>query len=65
MIGNVTCTFDIKEYERMIILLVIANNKSNPSWIAYDILAQGEHDPNAKTYVIAKNKNILLKVKAR
>ena len=44
-------------------VLVIANNKSNPSWIAYDVLAQGEHDPNAKTYVMAKNKNILLKVK--
>ncbi len=44
-------------------VLVIANNKSNPSWIAYDVLAQGEHDPNAKTYVVAKNKNILLKVK--
>ncbi len=44
-------------------VLVIANNKSNPEWIAYDVLAQGEHDPNAKTYVIAKNKNILLKVK--
>ena len=44
-------------------VLVIANNKSNPLWIAYDVLAQGEHDPNAKTYVIAKNKNILLKVK--
>jgi histidinol dehydrogenase len=44
-------------------VLVIANNKSNPSWIAYDVLAQGEHDSNAKTYVIAKNKNILLKVK--
>ena len=44
-------------------VLVIANNKSNPSWIAYDVLAQGEHDPNAKTYVMAKNKNILFKVK--
>ncbi len=44
-------------------VLVIANNKSNPSWIAYDVLAQGEHDPNAKTYVIAKNKKTLIKVK--
>ena len=44
-------------------VLVIANDKSNPSWIAYDLLAQGEHDPNAKTYVVAKNKNILLSVK--
>ena len=44
-------------------VLVIANDKSNPLWIAYDLLAQGEHDPNAKTYVVAKNKNILLNVK--
>ena len=44
-------------------VLVIANENSNPSWIAYDLLAQGEHDPNAKTYVVAKNKNILLNVK--
>ncbi len=44
-------------------VLVIANNKSNPTWIAYDVLAQGEHDPNAKTYVISKSKDILIKVK--
>ena len=44
-------------------VLVIANNNSNPSWIAYDVLAQGEHDPNAKTYVLSKSKNILIKVK--
>ncbi len=45
-------------------VLVIATNKSNPSWIACDILAQGEHDPKAKTYVLSKNKNILIKVKS-
>ncbi len=44
-------------------ILVIANNNSNPTWIAYDVLAQGEHDPNAKTYVLSKSKNILIKVK--
>ncbi len=44
-------------------VLVIANNKSNPLWIAYDVLAQAEHDPNAKTYVLSKSKNILIKVK--
>ena len=44
-------------------VLVIANNKSNPLWIAYDVLAQAEHDPNAKTFVLSKNKNILIKVK--
>ena len=43
-------------------VLVIANNNSNPNWIAYDILAQAEHDPNAKTYVVATSKNILKKV---
>ena len=44
-------------------VLVIVNNNSNPTWIAYDVLAQGEHDPNAKTYVLSKSKNILIKVK--
>ncbi len=44
-------------------ILVIVNNNSNPTWIAYDVLAQGEHDPNAKTYVLSKSKNILIKVK--
>ena len=44
-------------------VLVIANNNSNPNWIAYDILAQAEHDPNAKTYVVATSKNILNKVR--
>lgn len=43
-------------------VLVIANNNSNANWIAYDILAQAEHDPNAKTYVVATSKNILNKV---
>ena len=43
-------------------VLVIANNKSNANWIAFDILAQAEHDPNAKTYVLATSKNILNKV---
>ncbi len=44
-------------------VLVIANSNSNPTWIAYDVLAQGEHDPNAKTYVLSKSKKILIKVK--
>ncbi len=43
-------------------ILVIANEKSKAKWIAYDILAQAEHDPNAKTYVVATSKNILKKV---
>ena len=43
-------------------VLVIANNKSNPIWIAYDVLAQAEHDPNAKTYVVSTSKNTLQRV---
>mgnify|MGYP001275068376 FL=1 len=43
-------------------VMVIANNKSNPVWIAYDVLAQAEHDPNAKTYVVSTSKNILQRV---
>ncbi|MDB2371522.1 histidinol dehydrogenase [Alphaproteobacteria bacterium] len=43
-------------------VMVIANNKSNPIWIAYDVLAQAEHDPNAKTYVVSTSKNTLQKV---
>jgi len=44
-------------------VLVIANNKSNPNWIAYDVLAQAEHDPNAKTYVVSTSKSLLERVK--
>ena len=44
-------------------VLVIANNKSNPSWVALDILAQAEHDINAKTYVVSRSRDILQKIK--
>ena len=43
-------------------VMVIANSKSNPIWIAYDVLAQAEHDPNAKTYVVSTSKNTLQRV---
>jgi len=44
-------------------VLVIANNESKPNWIAYDVLAQAEHDPNAKTYVLSASKSLLHRVK--
>ena len=44
-------------------VLVIANSKSKPNWIAYDVLAQAEHDPNAKTYVVSTSKSFLESVK--
>jgi histidinol dehydrogenase len=40
-------------------VLVIANNNSKPDWIASDVLAQAEHDPNAKTYVVSSSQKIL------
>ena len=40
-------------------VLIIANSKSKPNWIAYDVLAQAEHDPNAKTYVVSTSKSLL------
>jgi len=43
-------------------VMVIVNDKSNPLWIAYDVLAQAEHDPNAKTYVVSTSKNLLQRV---
>ena len=43
-------------------VMVIANDNSNPLWIAYDVLAQAEHDPNAKTYVVSTSKNLLQRV---
>jgi len=44
-------------------VLVIANSRSNSNWIAYDVLAQAEHDPNAKTYVVSTSKSSLESVK--
>ena len=44
-------------------VLVIANNKSKANWIAYDVLAQAEHDPNAKTYVVSTSKSLIKCVK--
>ena len=40
-------------------ILVLADKFSNPSLIASDILAQAEHDPHAKTYLVSDSKNII------
>ena len=44
-------------------VLVIVNKKSKAKWVAYDILAQAEHDANAKTYVVATSRDILKKIR--
>ncbi|MDC0861199.1 histidinol dehydrogenase [Alphaproteobacteria bacterium] len=43
-------------------ILVLADNFSKPNLIASDILAQAEHDPHAKTYLVCTCKNIIKKV---
>ena len=40
-------------------ILVLGDKFSNPSFIASDILAQAEHDPNAKTYLVSDSKNLI------
>ncbi len=38
-------------------ILVIADNKNNPSWIAADLLSQAEHDETAQSILITDDKN--------
>jgi len=43
-------------------ILVLADKLSKPILIASDILAQAEHDPHAKTYLVSTSKMIIKKV---
>jgi histidinol dehydrogenase len=38
-------------------ILIIADNKNNPSWIAADLLAQTEHDETAQAILITDDEN--------
>ncbi len=40
-------------------LLVVADAKANPSWIAADLLAQAEHDPDARPYLFSTDVALL------
>ena len=48
-------------------IIVVANNKNNPKWVAADLMAQAEHDINAQSILITDNfnfaKNILSQIK--
>ena len=44
-------------------VLVVCDNKSNPEWLASDLIAQAEHDSLAQCILISKDKNILKKTK--
>ena len=48
-------------------IIVVANNKNNPNWVAADLMAQAEHDINAQSILITDNrqfaKNVLKSIK--
>tara|TARA_B100001175_G_C19492898_1_gene633609 strand:+ start:764 stop:2047 length:1284 start_codon:yes stop_codon:yes gene_type:complete len=40
-------------------ITVVGDKKSNPEWIAADLIAQAEHDINSQCILISKDKNLL------
>ena len=44
-------------------IVVVANEDNNPKWVAYDLMAQAEHDPNAQSILITDNPKFAMKVK--
>ena len=42
-------------------VLILADSTSNPEFLATDILAQAEHDPNASCFLVTNDENLALK----
>lgn len=42
---------------------IIADNGANPHWLALDMLAQAEHDPNARAYLFTNSSDLAHQVK--
>ena len=42
--------------------IVIVSDKGNPEWIAADLIAQAEHDPQARALLITTSRQLALKV---
>ena len=42
-------------------ILILADEESNPKYIARDLLSQAEHDENAKPYLITNSEKIIIK----
>ena len=40
-------------------MLIIADNTANPQFIAADLLAQSEHDPQARGILIATDRGLI------
>ena len=43
-------------------ILIVTDNKSNPEWIAYDLLSQSEHDEDAQAILITDDKEFAIRV---
>ena len=43
-------------------ILVLADNKNNPKWIAADLLSQAEHDISSQSILVTDNKSFAKKV---
>ncbi len=43
-------------------ILIVTDNKSNPEWIAYDLLSQSEHDEEAQAILITDDKEFAKRV---
>ena len=43
-------------------ILILADSTANPKFIAHDLIAQAEHDPNASCILLAESTNILNQV---
>ena len=56
--GNVDVEFPAGPSE----VLVLADKSANPELIAYDLLAQSEHDPNAPCILVSSSQEIAYKV---
>ncbi|MBF4469245.1 MAG: histidinol dehydrogenase [Methanobrevibacter arboriphilus] len=57
--GNIDIEFPAGPSE----VLIIADKTANPEYIAYDILSQAEHDPNASCYLVTDNLKLAKKTK--
>ncbi|OQD58940.1 histidinol dehydrogenase [Methanobrevibacter arboriphilus JCM 13429 = DSM 1125] len=57
--GNVDIEFPAGPSE----VLIIADKTADPEYIAYDILSQAEHDPNASCYLVTDNLDLAKKTK--
>jgi histidinol dehydrogenase len=43
-------------------ILVVADDKNNPEWIAWDLLSQAEHDPSAQSILITDSESFAQQV---